>query len=123
MICDAKLRWNRGLCVNWGPARTLQEYRQEAERAGCDGSPVHSVIIYHGNQTAPCEVDVKNFVRTTKCYHVACLKPFVDDAKPLLPGHDCCSNCAVTCRCSSGCSVIPFNKPANEEQQAYSQRK
>lgn len=110
--------------VNWGPARTLLEYHQEAGRAGRDGSSAHSVIIYHGKQTAPCEVDVKNFVRTTKCYRVACLKPFVDDAKPLLPGHDCCSNCAVTCRCSSGCSVLPFNEqPANEEQQAYSQRK
>lgn len=87
--------------VNWGPARTLLEYHQEAVRAGRDGSSAHSVIIYHGKQTAPCEVDVKNFVRTTKCYRVACLKPFVDDVKPLLPGHDCCS---------SGCSVLPFNE-------------
>ena len=42
--------------VNWGPARTLLEYHQEAGRAGRDGSSAHSVIIYHGKQTAPCEV-------------------------------------------------------------------
>ena len=73
--------------VNWGPARTLLE----AGRAGRDGSPAHSIIIYHGNQTVQCEVDVKNFVQTSECYCVACLKPFVGDVQPLQPGHHCCS--------------------------------
>ena len=92
----------------------LQEYHQEAGRAGRDGSSAHSVIIYYGNQTAPCEVDVKKFVRTTKCYRVACLKPVVDDAKPLLPGHDCCS---------SGCSVLPFNEQLVDLQEALMEMK
>lgn len=30
--------------VNWGPARTLLDYHQEAGRAGRDGSPAHSNI-------------------------------------------------------------------------------
>ena len=110
--------------VNWGPARTLLDYHQEAGRAGRDGSPAHSIIIYHGNQTAQCEVDVKNFVRTSECYRVACLKPFVDDVKPLQPGHDCCSNCAVTCKCGFNCSALPFeNPPLIEQQQVPVQRK
>ena len=33
--------------VNWGPTRTLLDYHQEAGRAGSDGSPAHSIIIYH----------------------------------------------------------------------------
>jgi superfamily II DNA helicase RecQ len=41
--------------VNWGPARTLLDYHQEAGR---DGNPSHSVIIYHGSQTSHCEADV-----------------------------------------------------------------
>ena len=43
--------------VNWGPARTLLDYHQEARRVGRDGNPSHSVIIYHGNQTSHCEAD------------------------------------------------------------------
>ena len=48
--------------VNWGPARALLDYHHQAGRAGRDRSPAHSIIIYRGNQTAHCEVDVKNFV-------------------------------------------------------------
>jgi len=97
--------------LNRGSTRTLLDYHQEAGRAGRDGSPAHSIIIYHGNQTAQCEVDVKNFVCTSECYRVTCLKPFMDDVKPLQPGHDCCSSCAVTCKCGGSCSVLHFENP------------
>ena len=94
--------------VNWGPPRTLLEYHQEAGITGWNGNQAHSIVIYHGNQTAHCEADVKNFVCTSDCYRVASLKPFVDNVKPLQPGHNCCSNCALNCKCETSCSVFSF---------------
>jgi superfamily II DNA helicase RecQ len=98
--------------INWGPPRTLIDYHQEAGRAGRDGEPAHSIIIYHGNQTTHCEDDVKQFIRTEGCLRVASLKPFVPDVVPMQPYHDCCSNCSPTCTCSDNCgrSSLPFEK-------------
>lgn len=98
--------------INWGPPRTLIDYHQEAGRAGRDGEHAHSIIIYHGNQTAHCEDDVKQFVRTEECYRVASLKPFVANVVPVAPPHDCCSNCCLNCKCIENCSntKLPFEK-------------
>jgi superfamily II DNA helicase RecQ len=43
--------------INWGPPRTLIDY--QAGREGRNGEHAHSIIIYHGNQTAHCEDDVQ----------------------------------------------------------------
>ena len=62
--------------INWVPQRTLIAYHQEAGRAGRDGKQAHSIIIYHGNQAAHCEHDIKQLVCAEGCYRVASLKPF-----------------------------------------------
>ena len=62
--------------INWGPPRTLIDYHQETGTAGRDGKQAHSIIIYHGNQAAHCEDDVKQFIYAEGCYRVANLKPF-----------------------------------------------
>ena len=60
--------------INWGPPRTLLDFHQEADRAGRDGESSHVIIVYHGNQLANCEGDVKDFVNSTGCYRVAKLQ-------------------------------------------------
>ena len=54
--------------INWGPARTLLDFHQQAGRAGRDGEQSHVIIIYHGQQVSNCEDDVKEFVKTDSCY-------------------------------------------------------
>ncbi len=105
--------------INWGPPRTLIDYHQEAGRAGRDGEQAHSIIIYHGNQTAHCEDDVKQFVRTEGCYRVASLKPFISNVLPVEPSHDCCNNCCINCKCSDSCSKsnFPFEKDLTPDQE------
>jgi superfamily II DNA helicase RecQ len=99
--------------VNWGPARSLLDQHQEAGRAGRDGKQSHIIIIYHGQQLANCEDDVKSFVQTQDCYRVAGYKPFDATIKPLGIAHNCCSNCAKTCLCGPGIcnsSTLPFEQ-------------
>lgn len=93
--------------VNWGPARTLLDQHQEAERA---------VIVYHGQQLSYCDDDVKDFVKTQGCYIVAGYKPFDPDITSLTPGHLCCSNCHESCTCDEEiCKLsLPFETDSKE---------
>ena len=86
--------------INWGPARNLLDYHQQAGRAGRDGNKSHVIVIYHGQMLSHCEPDVKSFVKSMECYRVASLCPLDENVKPLLPGHDCCSNCCQYCVCN-----------------------
>ena len=83
--------------INWGPARTLLDQVQEAGRAGRNGDQAHVIIIYHGNQLAHCEDEVKNVVKINGCYRVAMYQPFDPAIVPMTPAHDCCSNCKEGC--------------------------
>ena len=98
--------------INWGPARTLLDVHQGAGRAVRDGKQSHIIIIYHGQQLAHCENDVKYFVKTDGCYRVAGYKPFDSNIEPLNVGHNCCSNCSKLCKCDTlDCtSILPFEK-------------
>ena len=98
--------------INWGPARTLLDFHQQAGRAGRDGEQSHVIIIYHGQQVSNCEDDVKEFLKTDSCYRVASYKPFDSNIKPLTIRHNCCSNCAKTCNCNAPeCDLIlPFEE-------------
>ena len=87
--------------INWGPPRTLLDFHQEAGRAGRDGESSHVIIVYHGNQLANCEDDVKDFVNSTGCYRVASYKSFDSCIASLSIGHNCCSNCAKRCKCAA----------------------
>ena len=86
--------------INWGPARTLIDQVQEAGRAGRNGDQAHVIIIYHGNQLAHCEDEVKTFVKTDGCYRVAMYQPFDPAIEPMKDHHNCCSNCKRECTCN-----------------------
>ena len=109
--------------INWGPPRTLIDYYQEAGRAGWDGKQAHSIIIYHGNQAAHCEDDVKQFIYAEGCYRVASLKPFFPKVMQIEPPHDCCSNCFHNCKCNDSCTMSTpmFEKELETDQEAPQQ--
>ena len=99
--------------VHAGAPRALVDHIQEAGRAGRNGNRAHDVTIYHGQQLAQCEMQVKEFVKTSDCLRVKMYGPFHSATKPLEPLHDCCSNCASKCSCGlPDCnSELPFSKP------------
>ena len=98
--------------INWGPARSLLDYHQQAGRAGRDGKQSQSITIYHGHQTSQCEDDVKLFLQSQSCLRVASFKYFFKEVQCLLPAHSCCSNCSLQCLCKgTNCESekLPFD--------------
>ncbi|XP_044165786.1 ATP-dependent DNA helicase hus2/rqh1-like [Acropora millepora] len=61
--------------IHWGLAQNLLDYHQESGRGGRDGKPTHILSIYHGQQLAFCEEDVKTFLKTDGCFRVEAYKP------------------------------------------------
>ncbi len=107
--------------IHWRPPRNLLDYHQQSGRAGRDNTLANVIILYYGQQTSLCEVDVKYFVNAfpVGCYRIAAYKPFDHKVQSVLPAHKCCNNCAQTCKCEGdSCSVqIPQHdlKPAETE--------
>ncbi|KAK2552430.1 ATP-dependent DNA helicase Q-like 4B [Acropora cervicornis] len=63
-----------------------------------------------------CEQEIKDFVQSEGCYRVAMYRPFDKNIKPVSPGHDCCSHCALEC-CGRCCSEkLPFEKSESKGQ-------
>ena len=101
--------------VNFGPARSLLDFHQQAGRAGRDGKPSDVIVYFYGQQLAHCDEDVCNFLKSTACYRVASYVSFDPDIVPLSPSHDCCSNCAICCTCdpSNGCQLIKMTNSSD----------
>ena len=93
--------------VHWGPARNLLDHHQQSGRAGRDGLSSDVLVIYHGHQLSHCEDDVKTFVHSDGCLHVASYGPLDPDVQSLKPPHSCCSNCCKICVCSENGCVLP----------------
>ena len=99
--------------IHIGPARSVADHIQEAGRAGRDGASAHNVVLYHGNQLAHYEEDIKQFARSGSCVRKALFKDF-DDVPSNNPPHECCSSCGNNCVCSGEeCSRerFPFDEP------------
>ena len=97
--------------INWGPARSILDQHQEAGRAGRDGEKSHIFVLYHGQQAAHCEQEVKDFIRAKGCLRVAAYLSLDATIKPLEPLHDCCSFCTTICMCAGttcAAEVLPF---------------
>ena len=105
--------------INWGPARTILDLHQQAGRAGRDGNLAHILVIYHGEQVAQCEKEVKDFVRTTGCLRVAAYMSLDSEIMPGILPHECCSFCAASCKCNGeNCSeeTLPSQKECSTQR-------
>jgi len=91
--------------VNFGPSRSLLDFHQQAGRAGRDGLASDVILYFYGQQLAHCDDDVRTFLKSTGCYRVASYLSFDPHIVPLLPSHDCCSYCTMSCTCDTlnGC--------------------
>ena len=97
--------------IMYGPPRTILDFHQEAGRAGRDGLPAKVLLYYHGQQSTHCEVDVKQFLKSTGCVRVAAYRPLDDTISPLPVLHDCCSMCALNCNCGAQECTTSIKEP------------
>ena len=90
--------------IMFGPPRTILDFHQEAGRAGRDGKLSEVILYYHGQQSSQCESEIKEFLREKGCIRVAAYMSLDKEVTPLEPGHQCCSSCALECKCGgNGC--------------------
>jgi len=92
--------------INWGSAWSILNQHREAGRAGRDGKRANVVVTYHWQQVGHREQQIKDFVHTKGCFHVAAYKSSDDTIQPLEPPRECCSFCSSICKCNA--DPLPF---------------
>lgn len=96
--------------IHFGPSKNIESFVQESGRAGRDGNPSLSLVLYKGLMLNHVERDIKDFVKTKNCRREMLLRHFtVADSSIDGPSHTCCDNCAAKCECGdtvkNTCSV------------------
>ena len=90
-----------------GVPNTMEEYFQESGRAGRDGKPALSKVLYNSYDVSKAQKNfqpvMRKFVSTDNCRRRVILEYFGfsipdSDKNELL--HSCCDNCALTCDCN-----------------------
>ena len=93
--------------THYGPPREMEELVQQIGRAGRDGKPAVSLIMYTGHHLKNCDQSVKDFCKaTSECLRKLLLADFGEDDFPNYKTHDCCINCHKKCLClKDSCSI------------------
>ena len=107
MGVDCKGVWRT---VHFGPPKNVESLIQESGRAGRDGLPSYSHIIYNGLLLSHVDQDIKEYINTKECRRKELLKHFVAESEIKYPtmSHLCCENCALQCTCESSACVHDF---------------
>ncbi len=89
--------------IHFGPPKNAEALIQESGRAGRDGLPSSSHVIYNGVLLSHVDYSIKEYVHTKDCRRKVLLKHFVLESEITYPAtrHLCCDNCAITCTCGS----------------------
>lgn len=112
--------------IHFGPPKTIEALIQESGRAGQDGLPSSSHVIYNGLLLSHVDRSVKEYVHTKDCRRKILLNHFAVESEINYPTpHLCCDNCSLTCTCeSSDCGHLLkyFSKKCPSSGQASNER-
>ena len=62
--------------IHFGPSKNVQGFMQETGRAGYDGKPSISYLLYKGLLLNHVEKDIKEYLKTKECRRKTLLKHF-----------------------------------------------
>lgn len=105
--------------VHFGPSKNIEAYVQECGRAGRDGQPSHTWLLYNGMMQIHVEADIKAYLKTKECRRKHILRSFAMDCTHPEPLHRCCDNCAQLCECKSAECDNYTTYPALKLQTTY----
>lgn len=111
--------------IHFGPSKNLEAFVQESGRAGRDGKPSVSYLLYHGLLLTHVEKDIKNFIHTKDCRRKFLLKEFNDtSAHTTVVDHLCCDNCSKNCGCgSANCNLLKYPSKKDDKQPIISRER
>lgn len=88
--------------IHFGPSKNVEAFIQETGRAGRDGKPSFSYLVYKGLMLNHVEKDIKEYLKTKECRRKTLLKHFGIEHLTISGSiHTCCDNCVSRCNCSA----------------------
>ena len=91
--------------IHVGVPSSVRQYFQELGRCGRDGKPAKATLHYNNRDIAKNKVGLDPHMRAYCTSIGECLRKqilvFLDapEARPVLPAHQCCSECIKSCAC------------------------
>ena len=94
----------------------VDDFVQEIGRAGRDGKPARSLLLFHGLHLKKCEPIMKEYAKTeNKCLRKLLLSEFEATSMDSKEAHDCCVVCHSKCQCVGQVCQVDLLKVITEE--------
>ena len=88
--------------IHFGPSKNVEAFMQETGRAGRDGEPRISYLLYKGLQLNHVEKNIKEYRKKKECRRKTLLKHFrSENFTASDPVRNFCDNCASRCNCNT----------------------
>ena len=105
--------------INYGSPSTIESFAQESGRAGRDGDPAYSILLYNGYSLGKGLTEESMYSQVNCCKSKYLMEYFtlklhgqdsyfdIPAANTVMNTHDCCGLCRDACSCKN-CPVIPW---------------
>ncbi len=111
--------------IHFGPSKTIEAYIQESGRGGRDGEKCVAILLFNGITLRVANDEMKEYVRDTSltCRRTALFRHFEGSPRCRPLGHNCCDNCAKSCKCKDGDCDVNLHLTVQETRHSYQKRR